>query len=230
MMIGIIGAMEEEVLQLKNMMEVERIEKKANMEFFKGRLFNKEVVIVRSGIGKVNAAICTQILIDDFNVDLIINTGVAGRVNDKLNPGDVVISKDLVQHDVDGTCIDYKPGQIPRMEDYIFKADEKLIDVAFKSTKDITDFGIHIGRIATGDQVIADSKKLLWLKETFDALVVEMEGAAIAHACYINNIPFVVIRSISDFADENHVADYDKYINIAIENSISILKNMITNL
>jgi len=229
-MIGIIGAMEEEVLKLKKMMKVDRIEKKANMEFYKGILLDKDVVIVRSGIGKVNAAICTQILIDDFNVDIVINTGVAGRVNEKLNPGDVVISKDLVQHDVDGTCIDYKPGQIPRMDDYIFKADEKLISLAFEATKDIEHFKVHIGRIATGDQVIADSKKLIWLKETFDALAVEMEGAAIAHASYINNIPFVVIRSISDFADENHVADYEKYINIAIENSISILTNMLKEL
>lgn len=229
-MIGIIGAMEEEVLQIKNMMEVERIEKKANMEFFKGRFLNKDIVVVRSGIGKVNAAICTQILIDDFNVNIVINTGVAGRVNEKLNPGDVVISKDLVQHDVDGTCIDYKPGQIPRMDDYYFKADTKLIDTALKATKDITEFDVYIGRIATGDQVIADSKKLKWLKETFDALAVEMEGAAIAHACYINSVPFVVIRSISDFADENHVADYDKYIDIAIKNSISILNNMIKHL
>ncbi|MDO6354378.1 5'-methylthioadenosine/adenosylhomocysteine nucleosidase [Caloramator sp. CAR-1] len=229
-MIGIIGAMEEEILKLKKMMKVDRIEKKANMEFYKGILLNKDVVVVRSGIGKVNAAICTQILIDDFNVDIVINTGVAGRVNEKLNPGDVVISKDLVQHDVDGTCIDYKPGQIPRMDDYIFKADEKLISLAFEATKDIEHFNVHIGRIATGDQVIADSKKLIWLKETFDALAVEMEGAAIAHASYINNIPFVVIRSISDFADENHVADYEKYINIAIENSISILTNMLKKL
>lgn len=229
-MIGIIGAMEEEILKLKEMMKVDRIEKKANMEFYKGILFDKDVVVVRSGIGKVNAAICSQILIDDFNVDIVINTGVAGRVNEKLNPGDVVISKDLVQHDVDGTCIDYKPGQIPRMNDYIFKADEKLINLALESTKDIEHFKVHIGRIATGDQVIADSKKLIWLKETFDALAVEMEGAAIAHACYINNVPFVVIRSISDFADENHVADYEKYINIAIENSISILTNMLKKL
>ncbi|MCX7902999.1 MAG: 5'-methylthioadenosine/adenosylhomocysteine nucleosidase [Caloramator sp.] len=229
-MIGIIGAMEEEILKLKEMMKVDRIEKKANMEFYKGILFDKDVVVVRSGIGKVNAAICSQILIDDFNVDIVINTGVAGRVNEKLNPGDVVISKDLVQHDVDGTCIDYKPGQIPRMDDYIFKADEKLINLALESTKDIEHFKVHIGRIATGDQVIADSKKLIWLKETFDALAVEMEGAAIAHACYVNNIPFVVIRSISDFADENHVADYEKYINIAIENSISILTNMLKKL
>jgi len=229
-MIGIIGAMEEEVLELKNMMEVERIEKKANMEFFKGKLFGKDIVIVRSGIGKVNAALCTQILIDDFNVDIVINTGVAGRVNEMLNPGDVVISKDLVQHDVDGTCIGYKPGQIPRMDDYIFKADERLIDLALKATKDINEFKIYVGRIATGDQVIADSKKLVWLRETFDALAVEMEGASIAHACYVNNVPFVVIRSISDFADENHVADYEKYIDIAIKNSISILTNMIRNL
>ncbi|SEF68489.1 adenosylhomocysteine nucleosidase [Caloramator fervidus] len=229
-MIGIIGAMEEEVLELKNMMEVERIEKKANMEFFKGRLLGKDVVVVRSGIGKVNAGLCTQILIDDFNVDIVINTGVAGRVNEMLNPGDVVISKDLVQHDVDGTCIGYKPGQIPRMDDYIFKADERLIDLALKATKDINEFKVYVGRIATGDQVIADSKKLVWLRETFDALAVEMEGASIAHACYVNNVPFVVIRSISDFADENHVADYEKYIDIAIKNSISILTNMIRNL
>jgi adenosylhomocysteine nucleosidase len=230
MIIGIIGAMEEEVSIVKNEMNVERIEKKAGMEFFKGKFLGKEVVVVKSGIGKVNAAVCTQILIDDFNVDMVINTGVAGAVHDDINPGDVVVSTDLVHHDVDATVFGYELGQIPRMKDMAFKADEKLAELAFASAEKLNEYKVFKGRIITGDQAIASAEKKKFFKEKFNAFAVEMEGAAIGQTCYINNIPFVVIRSISDRADGNADMDYNTFIDIAIKNSIVILTNMLNSL
>ncbi|GFR35036.1 5'-methylthioadenosine/adenosylhomocysteine nucleosidase [Thermobrachium celere] len=227
MRIGIIGAMDEEVIKIKESMEVERIEKKANMEFYMGKFLGKEVVVVRSGIGKVNAAVCTQILIDDFNVDAVINTGIAGGVYSEINVGDVVVSTDLVHHDFDTTAFGYEVGQIPRMEVYSFKADEKLIDIAIRSAEALKDFKVYSGRIISGDQFINSREKISYFREKFNAYAVEMEGAAIAHVCYLNNVPFVVIRSISDKADGSAHVDYPTFMNKAIENSIGILSNMI---
>lgn len=231
MIIGIIGAMEEETTGIKNQMKIERIEKKAGMEFFSGIYLNKEIVVVRSGIGKVNAAICTQILIDDFKVNLIINTGVAGGVKENINPCDVVISTDLIQHDVDGHVCEYEVGQVPRMDVYSFKADEKLVELAYESAlKNVDKFKVYRGRIISGDQIIADTNKLKYFREKFDAWAVEMEGAAIGHVCHVNAVPFVVIRSISDIADEDSNMDYEEFADIAINNSIEIVSSMIKNL
>ncbi|EYE88429.1 S-adenosylhomocysteine nucleosidase [Fervidicella metallireducens AeB] len=227
MVIGIIGAMEEEVQAIKEEMAVDRIEKKAGLEFYMGKFLGKEVVVVRSGIGKVNAAICTQILIDDFNVDMVINTGIAGGVNININPGDVVISTDLVHHDVDATAFGYDIGQVPRLESFSFKADERLVEIAINAAEKMDKFKVFKGRIISGDQFIANHEKITFFREKFDAFAVEMEGAAIGHACFMNNIPFVVIRSISDKADGSAQMDYQTFQNIAISNSIGILKNMI---
>lgn len=227
MVIGIIGAMEEEVQAIKEEMTVDRIEKKAGLEFYMGIFLDKEVVVVRSGIGKVNAAICTQILIDDFNVDMVINTGIAGGVNININPGDVVVSTDLVHHDVDATAFGYDIGQVPRLESFSFKADERLVEIAINAAEKMDKFKVFKGRIISGDQFIANHEKITFFREKFDAFAVEMEGAAIGHACFMNNIPFVVIRSISDKADGSAQMDYQTFQNIAINNSIGILKNMI---
>lgn len=230
MRIGIIGAMEEEVTAVKDRMKVERIEKKAGMEFYMGVFEEKEVVVVKSGIGKVNAAICTQILIDDFDVACVINTGVAGGVKDGLKPGDVIIASDLIQHDVDGTVCGYERGQVPRMSVVAFAADEKLSKLAEAAAEKIEEFRVLRGRIISGDQIIADSEKLKFFREKFGAYAVEMEGAAIGHVCFVNEIPFAVIRSISDSADENSNMDYDAFVNMAISNSIRILTDMIRNM
>lgn len=232
MIIGIIGAMNEEVASIVDSMKIDRMEAKARMEFFFGEFLEKKVVVVKCGIGKVNAAICTQILIDDFDVDIVINTGVAGGVSRNLKPGDVVVSTDLVHHDFDATLSSnrYAAGQVPKMDVYSFKADEKLVELAFNTAKKVSDFSVFKGRIVSGDQVIAAAGKVASLRETFEALAVEMEGASIGHTCYANNIPFVVIRSISDMADENMNVDYKTFEEIAIDNSISILKKMLCSL
>lgn len=227
MIIGIIGAMEEEVEILKSHMEVHSKENKAKMEFFSGTLWDKQVVIVTSGIGKVNAAVCTQILIDDFNVTKVINVGVAGGIGEKVSPGDVVIADTLVEHDMDAVAFGYKVGQIPRMDTFAFKCDSGLVLAAKEACKDINAHETYIGRIVTGDQFIASIDKIRWLNSEFGALACEMEGGSIAHVCYLNSIPFVVIRSISDNANTGAHMDFEKFKAIAITNSIKILTKML---
>lgn len=227
MIIGIIGAMDEEVRILKGEMTIDRRELKAKMEFFSGNLWNKNVVVVTCGIGKVNAAVCAQILIDDFGANKIINVGVAGGIGDNIVPGDVVIAESLVQHDMDATEFGDKYGQIPRLDTFDFKCDAMLIDSAQRACRDIINHKTFIGRIATGDQFVADIEKIKWLKSEFDAIACEMEGGSIAQVCYLNSIPFVVIRCISDNANIGAHMDYEKFVPIAVQNSIHILKNML---
>ena len=227
-MLGIIGAMDEEVNKLKEQLDECLISKKAGMDFYKGKMYGKDVVIVRSGIGKVNAAICTQILADDFNVDNIINTGIAGSLNDKINIGDIVLSTDTVEHDMDAVAFGYNLGVIPRMDNSFFVADEKLRNIAKACCEEVLD-GIEVfeGRVVSGDQFISDKKKKNWLVENFSGYCTEMEGAAIAHAAYLNNIPFLIIRAISDKADDSASMDYPAFEAMAIENSVKLLCQII---
>lgn len=227
MIIGIIGAMDEEVKILKDKMTIDRRELKAKMEFYSGSLWGKNVVVVTAGIGKVNAAVCTQILIDDFNVNNIINVGVAGGIGEDILPGDVVIGENLVQHDIDTSAFGDKIGQVPRLGTFDFKCDEKLINAALKACRNIESHKTFTGRIVSGDQFIADTEKIRWLKSEFDAEACEMEGGSIAQVCYLNSIPFVVIRSISDNANIGAHMDYQKFVPIAIDNSIHIIENML---
>lgn len=229
--IGIIGAMEEEVNILKEKMSIDAVEKKASMEFFKGKLNDKEVVIVRSGISKVNAAVCTQILIDDFNVDCVINTGIAGSLQNKIDIGDIVISSDAMQHDVDATGFGYDLGVIPRMETSVFKADERLIELAKKVCEaEIPDIAAHVGRVVTGDQFISDREVKNKIESNFHGYCTEMEGAAIAQAAYLNNIPFVILRAISDKSDDSATVDYPAFEKKAIEHSVILVENMLKQL
>lgn len=227
--IGIIGAMEEEVSRLKEMMEQVTIRKKASMEFNLGILNGKEVVVVRSGIGKVNAGICTQILVDDFQVDGIINTGIAGSLKNEINIGDIVISTDALQHDVDAREFGYEPGQIPRMDVLAFKADLQMIEQAEVSSHEVNpEVGVFKGRVVSGDQFIADRRVKENIIEKFQGYCTEMEGAAIAQAAYLNHVPFVVIRSISDKADDSASVDYPVFEKKAIENGVRLVSHMVT--
>ena len=230
MIIGIIGAMDEEVKILLSQLKLNKIQVKANMRFNFGQLYNTEVVIVKSGIGKVNAAVCAQILIDDFNVDDIINVGVAGGTAEDIYPGDVVIADSLVQHDVETSAFGDEVGQIPRMDTYDFKCDRNLVEKAQQACRKIDGIKSFIGRIVTGDQFICSTEKIRYLNSKFNALACEMEGGSIAQVAYLNNIPFVIIRSISDNANNGASMDYKKFTPIAIRNSTEILKNMIMNL
>lgn len=227
MKIGIIGAMDEEVAPLLEEIKLKKKLVKAQMEFNEGTLWGKDVVVVRSGIGKVNAAVCAQILVDDFHVDALINVGVAGGVGKDIYPGDVIIGDSLIQHDMDSSAFGEKLGQIPRMDVFDFKCDETLIKKAKDACNKMNECKFFVGTIVTGDQFVADPTKIRWLSKEFSALACEMEGGSIAQVCHLNNVPFVVIRSASDNANNGANIEYEKFKPIAVKNSVNILKNML---
>lgn len=229
--IGIIGAMDEEVNILKGQMKDTSVRAIASMEFCEGTLQGKDVVVVRSGIGKVNAAVCTQILADLFQIDAVINTGVAGSLHNEIDIADIVLSTDTLQHDMDATGFGYDPGVIPRMDTSIFKADTRLLNLAQEICKEVLPkVGVHTGRIVSGDQFISDNGKKEWLKEKFGGYCTEMEGASIAQTAYLNQIPFLIIRAISDKADHSAEMAYDKFVEIAIGNTVKLLDEMVARL
>jgi len=226
MKIGIIGAMDEEVnryiQELKNCKKI----KHAKFDFYSGNLSGKEVVVIKSGIGKVNAAACTQILIDTFKISKIIFTGVAGALNPILNPYEIVISKDSVQHDIDITAFGREKGEIPDEDSSIFKADKNLLELSCKIAKE-ENLKIISGRVLTGDQFIQSKEKSRELRKYFNGDCVDMETAAVAHVCKINQIPYVAIRSISDKADHSANIDFDVFLHKAAENSYSLVKKIL---
>jgi adenosylhomocysteine nucleosidase len=227
MIIGIIAAMNEELEILLKDMHVQSTEEKAKMTFNKGSLWGKEVIAVVCGVGKVNAAICTQILASEYKVDKVINVGVAGGIGKDIYPGDVVIANNLVEHDMDTTAFGDKHGQIPRLDTFDFKCDEKLVKLALEACDESKDIKTFLGRIVTGDQFVANIEKIQWLSSEFEAFACEMEGGSIAHTCYLNSIPFVVIRSISDNANNGAHMDFEKFVPIGVKNSTTILEKMI---
>ena len=229
--IGIIGAMEVEVAILKEKMEDVRIIKKASMDFYEGILAGKKVVVVRSGIGKVNAGICAQILADVFSVDAIINTGIAGSLNKNINIGDVVLSTDVVQHDMDATGFGYRKGQIPQMPVFFFNADDNLRRLAAEVCKEVNpDIQVFEGRIASGDQFVCDQDVKNRIVSEFSAYATEMEGAAIGQAAYLNEIPFLVVRAISDKADGSAQMDYSEFEKAAVDHSVRLTLNMLARI
>ena len=229
--IGIIGAMEVEVAILKEKMEDVRIIKKASMDFYEGILAGKKVVVVRSGIGKVNAGICAQILADVFSVDAIINTGIAGSLNKNLNIGDIVLSTDVVQHDMDATGFGYRKGQIPQMPVFFFNADDNLRRLAAEVCKEVNpDIQVFEGRIASGDQFVCNQDVKNRIVSEFSAYATEMEGAAIGQAAYLNEIPFLVVRAISDKADGSAQMDYSEFEKAAVDHSVRLTLNMLARI
>ena len=229
--IGIIGAMEEEVISIKRHMHVEDTFAQAGMEFFVGVLNEKKVIVVKCGIGKVNAAICTQILIDKFDVDCIINTGVAGGLYPEINIGDIVISSDTVQHDMDTTAFGDPKGVIPRMDKSFFEADARLIQLAEEAAENLKgDHKVYVGRIASGDQFVSSMQVKEDIYSTFTAYCAEMEGAAIAHTCYLNQVPFVVIRAISDKADQSAEVNFEDFVHVAARNASKMIEAIITRI
>lgn len=229
--IGIIGAMEVEVAILKEKMEDVRIIKKASMDFYEGILAGKKVVVVRSGIGKVNAGICAQILADVFSVDAIINTGIAGSLNKNINIGDIVLSTDVVQHDMDATGFGYRKGQIPQMPVFFFNADDNLRRLAAEVCKEVNpNIQVFEGRIASGDQFVCDQDVKNRIVSEFSAYATEMEGAAIGQAAYLNEIPFLVVRAISDKADGSAQMDYSEFEKAAVDHSVRLTLNMLARI
>ncbi len=225
MKIAIIGAMDDEVRLLIDKMSNVVSSTVAGIEFFEGTIVNKAVVVAVCGIGKVNAALCSQIMIDQFGVSHVINTGVAGALKDHLEPQDIVVSTDLAYHDMDVTDIgDYDYGEIPRMTTSFFSADLTLRDLALSiAKKTVKEHVVYSDRIVSGDVFVANKAKKDWLLKQFDAAATEMEGAAIGHVCHLNDVPFVVIRAISDKADGSAEVDFEKFVNAAALTSSRIV-------
>lgn len=230
-MIGIIGAMQDEVETLISDMNVEEKTEYASMIFHKGNLCGQDVVIVKSGIGKVNAAICAQVLVDKFHVDKLINTGIAGSLDAAIDIGDIVISTDMVQHDVDASTFGDPVGQVPNMDVFSFPADQELVKKAVEANTEANpDIHTYTGRIVSGDQFISDNAVKERLVTLFGAKCTEMEGAAIAHAAYLNKVSCVIIRAISDKADNSAEMDYPEFEAKAIIHSVRLVKCLLEKL
>ncbi len=229
--IGIIGAMDVEVSSLKEAADITKTTKIAKMEFCEGKLGDKDVVIVKCGMGKVNAGICANTLINDFNCTKIINTGIAGSLDSQIDIGDIVVSVDAVQHDYDVEAIGFKKGEIPYTGLYAFEADEAMRAAAVKAvTESAPDVHVFEGRVCSGDQFISKKEQKDKIISDFGGMCCEMEGAAIAQTCYLNNTPFVVIRAISDKPDETEIVDYKTFEAQAAARCAKIVRYMVENL
>lgn len=230
MKIAIIGAMEEEVILLRERITNKKEHTIVGFQFVEGQLYGKEVILLRSGIGKVNAAMSTTILLQTFEPDYLINTGSAGGLNPELEVGDVVISNDVRHHDVDATIFGYEYGQVPQMP-ASFKANERLIDIAEQSAKEIGNHAVVTGLITTGDSFINQPEKAAFIKSKFDQLqAVEMEAAAIAQVAYQYNIPFVIIRSLSDIAGKESHLSFDQYLEKAAVHSANLVMGIVSRI
>ncbi|ELV06874.1 5'-methylthioadenosine/adenosylhomocysteine nucleosidase [Brachyspira hampsonii] len=230
---AIIGAMDSEITNFKGMIEnIEEIEI-ANIIYYKGTLCGKNIVLLKSGIGKVNAAIATTIAIERFNVEKIIFTGVAGSGNPDYDISDIVISKDLIEHDFDTSDLDGEELTV-LVKGYnknYYPADASLIQLAKESAqKVIKENKVYIDTIATGDQFVGNNQKVKQIHNKFKAGAIEMEGAAVAHAALMYKVPFVVIRSLSDKADSDAVVDFPKFVVKSAQNSMKIVVEMLENM
>lgn len=226
MKLGIIGAMDVEVALLKENMQGLRVSTQAGMEFFDGTLEGIPAVVVQCGVGKINAAMCTQILIDRFAVTHVVNTGIAGSLCADLDIGDLVISRDAIHHDFDLHFWGRPIGQVPGLDVTAFPADEKLLRMAFDSAEKINPGHTKIGRVASGDQFICSKAQKDRIVADTDALCAEMEGASIAHTAYRNGVPFVIIRAISDKADDSAEMDYPTFEAIAARRCADVTQTL----
>ncbi|RDI44075.1 5'-methylthioadenosine/S-adenosylhomocysteine nucleosidase [Falsibacillus pallidus] len=230
MKVAIIGAMEEEVTLLRNNITNPEVETIAGCEYTSGQMDGKDVVLLRSGIGKVNAAMSTAVLLERFKPDAIINTGSAGGLNPALNVGDVVISNEVRHHDVDVTAFGYEYGQVPQLPAG-FAADAKLMGTAEEAAKETSDAQVVMGLIATGDSFMNDPVRVEYIKGKFqDLQAVEMEAAAIAQVAHQFNVPFVVIRSLSDIAGKESDVSFEQFLETAALNSANLVMKMVSAL
>ncbi|UII54965.1 5'-methylthioadenosine/S-adenosylhomocysteine nucleosidase [Cytobacillus spongiae] len=227
MKIAIIGAMEEEVTVLRDKIDNRTHETIAGCEFTFGTMNGADVILLRSGIGKVNAAMSSTILMEKYQPDYIINTGSAGGFNPELNVGDVVISTEVRHHDVDVTAFGYEYGQVPQLP-AAFVANEELVQIAEECAKEITDIQVVQGLIATGDSFMNDSKRVDFIRDKFVNLqALEMEAAAIAQVAHLFQIPFVIIRSLSDIAGKESHVSFDQFLEKAALNSSSLVMKIV---
>jgi adenosylhomocysteine nucleosidase len=226
MAIGIIGAMQQEVAILKELIDVKEVMKVMHVEFTVGSLHGKDIVLLESGIGKVNVAIATTLLFERFKIDLVINTGSAGGITTDAQVGDIVISEQVVYHDVDVTGFGYAAGQIPSMPEK-FSSDERLVEQV-EAVLTGVDVRYFKGQIATGDAFIHRPAQLERVRENFaDAVALEMEAAAVAHVCHLAGIPFVVVRALSDIAGKESEISFEEFLPLAATVSSRMVSELI---
>ncbi|MBQ2603666.1 MAG: 5'-methylthioadenosine/adenosylhomocysteine nucleosidase [Acutalibacteraceae bacterium] len=224
--IGIIGAMKVEIEGINEMMENKETLTLSGISFVRGDLFGKKIVTAVCGIGKVFAAMCAQTMILGFSPEIIINSGVAGSLCEELSIGDVVIGEKLVQHDIDTTALGDEKGLISGINKVYIETDEKISAVLKKCVESMG-INSHSGTIASGDSFINDCEKKKELAQTFGAVACEMEGGAMAQVCYINKIPFSVMRAISDGGDDNSHLDYNEFLKMASLRSVEVMKKFV---
>lgn len=225
-MIGIIGAMGVEVEALKRLMENSVSQRISGIEFTRGKIAGTDIVVAACGIGKVFAAVCTEIMIMRYSPYYIINTGVAGTLTKELSVGDIAVAADVVQYDMDTTALGDAPGLISGINIVNIPCDGALVKLIEKSAEE-EGFCCRLGTVATGDCFVGDVRKKAWIADTFGAVACEMEGAAIGQVCYVNRIPFAVIRAISDGADGDSEEDYTAFLAKAAANSIKVLRRVL---
>ena len=227
-MIGIICALKIEVDGLKALMENPETVEKAGLEFYSGKIFDKDVVLLECGVGKVNAAVGTQVMIDLYKPDVLINSGIAGSLTKQLTVGDIVVSRDCVEHDFNCTELGEPRGQLwfPNEKRIEIPADEEVANKLYECCQNL---GSHVklGRIATGDVFITYRLKRENIAVEFDALCCEMEGAAVGHVCYMNKVPFAILRSISDDLKFNKPENYEEFKHLAADRAIKAIKKFI---
>ena len=228
--IGIIGAMEVEVKELKEQMQITRQLTKAGMEFCEGILEGQDVVVVRSGVGKVNAAVCSQTMILKYSPDIMINVGVAGGLSDEFKIGDIAVADSVVEHDMDTSPIGDPVGLISGINLVNIPCDKKLADLMEQAVSKVGTITSKRGVIASGDQFISKQEQRDRIKDNFGAIAAEMEGASIGHVCYMNGVPFGVLRAISDGANDDSHMDYPEFAKMAAANSIKIILELLNSI
>lgn len=225
--IGLIGAMDEEIERFVQRMDAAGTEVRSGIAFRSGRWNGKRVILCKCGVGKVNASVCTQILIDTYHADCIWFTGVAGALHPELDIGHIVVSADCLQHDVDVTALGFPRGVIPFADESVFPADATLAAVAVKAGEALYPGQVRQGRILSGDQFIASREKVEYLYREYQGVCVEMEGAAVAQVCRMNRTPFVILRSMSDKADGSAHVNFAEFTKLASERSAAIVERML---
>ncbi|MFV0503499.1 MAG: 5'-methylthioadenosine/adenosylhomocysteine nucleosidase [Lachnospirales bacterium] len=228
-MIGIIGAMDIEVNEICKKIKDKTTKTKGKVEFYSGTISGKAVVVAQCGVGKVNAALATLNMINTFRVDAIINIGVAGALDNQLNICDIVISREVVQHDFDTSAVGDPVGYITGFNDVAFTADKRLIDLCKELSEFFTE-KMYIGKVATGDQFVTSKEVKNNIIRNFEAYCCEMEGGAIAQACTLNDIPFLIVRSISDKADGSATMSYEEFKYKAAETSSRLVEKLIESI
>ena len=230
MRIGIIGAMDIEVQALKEMMDNPQVEKISSVEFYSGKIMNIDTVVAVAGVGKVNAAVCAQTMILKYAPDYIINTGVAGGLSPELEIGDIAVADKVCEHDMDTSPVGDELGFITGINKVYMECDKDIVKLMYDAANAVDGIKAISGTVASGDQFIASDAQRNFIKENFNAIAAEMEGASIGHVCTMNGVKFGVLRAISDGANSDSVVDFPTFTKMAVKNTVEIIKNMFEKL